>query len=180
MQQFFPANEQQRLKALRRYRILDTEPEARFDDVVTAAAERFGVPMALFSLVDEDRQWFKSVHGFAYAETERTGAFCSHTVDGVDGEGRPYRHFEIDAPLVVENARENLLFADSLLVKAPPHIVFYAGVPVRASTGEPLGALCILDTEPRSFEIGELRDLIALARRIESALELRQGELTRQ
>lgn len=167
MQQFFPSNEPQRLKALQRYRILDTEPEARFDDIVTTAAQRFGVPIALFSLVDEDRQWFKSIHGFAFAETERTGAFCSHTV-------------AIDAPLVVENAREHLLFADSLLVKAPPHIVFYAGVPVRASTGEPLGALCILDTEPRSFEIAELSDLISMARRIESALEARQAELTRQ
>lgn len=167
MQQFFPTNEPQRLEALQRYRILDTEPEARFDDVVTEAADKFGVPMALFSLVDKDRQWFKSRHGFAYAETERTGAFCSHTI-------------AIDAPLVVENAREHLLFANSLLVKAPPHIVFYAGVPVRASTGEPLGALCILDTEPRSFEIGELGELISMARRIESALEERQAELTRQ
>lgn len=105
MQQFFPTNEPQRLEALQRYRILDTEPEARFDDVVTEAADKFGVPMALFSLVDKDRQWFKSRHGFAYAETERTGAFCSHTI-------------AIDAPLVVENAREHLLFANSLLVKA--------------------------------------------------------------
>lgn len=167
MQHFFPTNEAQRLEALKRYRILDSLPEARFDNVVTEAAQKFGVPMALFSLIDEDRQWFKSRHGFAYAETERTGAFCSHTI-------------AIDAPLVVENAREHLLFADSLLVKAPPHIVFYAGVPVRASTGEPLGALCILDTQPRNFEIGELSELISMARRIEVALEERQAELTRQ
>ena len=167
MHQFLPTNEPQRLDALARYRILDTEPEARFDDIVREAADRFGVPMALFSLVDEDRQWFKSRHGFDYAETERAGAFCSHTV-------------AIDAPLVVENAHENLLFADSLLVRAPPHLVFYAGVPVRASGGEPLGALCILDTRPRSFEIAELRELISLARRIESALEARQDELTRR
>ena len=167
MPQFLPTNEPQRLEALYRYRILDTEPETRFDDIVREAAERFGVPMALFSLIDEDRQWFKSRHGFAYAETERTGAFCSHTI-------------AIDTPLVVENAREHLLFADSLLVKAPPHIVFYAGVPVRAASGEPLGALCILDTEPRSFEISELSELIEMSRRIESALEARHAELTRQ
>lgn len=153
--------------ALYRYRILDSEPEACFDDVVRAAAQRFDVPMALFSLISADRQWFKSRHGFAYAETERTGAFCSHTI-------------AIDAPLVVENAREHLLFADSLLVKAPPHIVFYAGVPVRAASGEPLGALCMLDTEPRSFEIAELSDLISMARQIESALGTRLGELTRR
>ena len=167
MQEFFHTNEPQRLEALKRYRILDTEPEARFDEVVHAAAEQFDVPIALFSLVDEDRQWFKSSHGFAYAETERTGAFCAHTV-------------AIDAPLVIEDARTHLLFADSLLVKAPPHIVFYAGVPVRASGGEPLGALCLLDTEPRNFEIADLSALISMARRIESALEARQRELTRE
>lgn len=163
--QFLPTNEPQRLEALRRYRIVDTQPETRFDDIVRETADRFGVPMALFSLVDEDRQWFKSRHGFSLAETERAGAFCSHTV-------------AIDAPLVVENARNHLLFADNRLVKGPPHIVFYAGVPVRAESGEPLGALCILDTAARSFEIGDLRDLISLARRIESALETRLAELT--
>lgn len=167
MQQFFPINEPERLEALRSYRILDTAPEARFDDIVREAATRFGVPMALFSLVDEDRQWFKSRHGFAYAETERTGAFCAHAI-------------AIDAPLVVENAHDHLLFANSLLVKGPPHIVFYAGVPVRAAGGEPLGALCILDTVPRAFEIGELRELISMSRQVESALEARRAELARR
>lgn len=166
MHQFEPTNEAERLKALYRYRILDTEPESRFDDIVREAADRLAAPIALFTLVDEDRQWFKSRHGFAYVEAERTGAFCSHTI-------------AIDAPLVVENARTHPLFADSLLVSAPPHVAFYAGVPVRASSGEPLGALCILDTEPRALGIGELNELVSLARRIESALEDRLRELGR-
>lgn len=146
---------------------MDTAPEARFDAIVCEVAEHFAAPIVLISFVDEDRQWFKSRLGFDYTETERIGGFCSHTI-------------AIDAPLVVENAHNHPLFADSLYVKAPPHIAFYAGVPVRASGGEAIGALCILDTKPRSFEIVELRELISLARRIETELEARQGEFQRR
>ena len=163
MRFFLPYNEQGRLQVLRQYEILDTPPEDRFDTIVSRAARQFDAPIALFTLIDEDRQWFKSRIGLDLHETDRASSFCAHAI-------------AIDTPLVVEDASKNDLFASNPLVVGHPGISFYAGVPVRALGGEPLGALCVIDTSPRSFAWEDLRLLEELAGQIEVQLEARQAE----
>jgi diguanylate cyclase (GGDEF)-like protein/PAS domain S-box-containing protein len=147
-----PLQEQARLKALDSLDLLDTPAEPRFDRFTRLAALSFGVPIALISLVDDERQWFKSRCGLDVAETPRSIAFCSHAVAQ-------------DALLVVEDAAADPRFADNPLVTGAPHIRFYAGQPLH-SDGQAVGTLCILDSAPRSFSEEQrqaLRDLAALA-----------------
>src|SRR6185503_9335649 len=131
--------------------LLDTRPEPRFDRFTRLAAMTFGVPIALISLVDKDRQWFKSRCGLEVEQTPRTVAFCAHTV--AQGE-----------MLVVEDAATDARFADNPLVTAGPHIRFYAGQPVYCD-GQAVGTLCIIDRNPRRFDAAQrqcLRDLADL------------------
>ena len=158
-----PFDEPARLRALREYEILDTPPEDRFDTIVSRVAEQLNTPIALFTLIDEDRQWFKSRIGIELQETDRASSFCAHAV-------------AIDAPLVVEDASRNSLFASNPLVVGHPRISFYAGVPVRTLGGEALGALCVIDTAPRLFAWRDLLLLEEFARQIEVQLEARQAE----
>lgn len=118
--------EQIRLQHLRDLDILDTQPENRFDRLTRLAARLFNAPIALVSLVDSDRQWFKSKIGLPISETPRSIAFCGHTVLKNDS-------------FVVENAALDERFADNILVTGPPHIRFYAGHPIRYRDGCPLG-----------------------------------------
>ncbi len=164
MKTLLPYNEENRLRVLRRYAILDTEPEEQFDRIVLQAAARFDTPIALFTLIDEDRQWFKSRIGLDIRETDRASSFCAHAIP-------------IDAPLVVEDAAQNPVFACNPLVVGYPGIAFYAGVPVRAITGEALGALCVIDTTPRSFAWQDLLLLQEYSAQIEERLEVRRAEL---
>lgn len=146
------AYEHQRQSALHRLKLLDTIPEERFDRLTRIAQHSYGVKTALFVLLDEERQWFKSRQGMATRETPRNIALCDHAV-------RENQLF------VVPDARRDPRFADNPLVTDEPHIRFYAGVPIREPTGYPVGTLCILDPRPRNankLDFGVLRSLAAL------------------
>jgi diguanylate cyclase (GGDEF)-like protein len=165
-----PVDEQERLTQLRSLAILDTPPEERFDRVTRMARRLFGVPIALVSLIDENRQWFKSCFGLDVSETERRISFCGHAIlnKGV---------------LVIEDATQDERFSDNPLVTGEPHIRFYAGQPLHTLSGQAVGTLCIIDKESRSF--GEedrlmLSDLAGMVEREIMAVQLAiSDELTR-
>ena len=152
-----PKNEQARLNALQSLSILDTASEARFDRLTRLAQRLFKVPIALVSLVDEDRQWFKSCIGLPVRQTGRDVSFCGHAILG-------------SAPLIVHNALEDKRFFDNPLVTDAPHIRFYAGCPIAISSGERVGTLCIIDTKPRDFSAEDIRTLKDLAEMAEDEL----------
>lgn len=156
-----PANEPERLAALRALLILDTEPEARFDQIANFARKEFDVPVALISLVDQDRQWFKSNPGLeTLRETPRDIAFCAYAI------------LE-SGTMVVPDAQSDERFKDNPLVTGPTGFRFYAGAPLTLPSGLAVGTLCIWDTQPREIDmmdlviLGCLRDLVVeeLARR---------------
>ena len=155
-----PPDDEARLAALRRYAILDTLPEAAFDDLVHLASELCAAPIALVSLVDRDRQWFKAAVGIDCAETPRSIAFCAHAILG-------------DGLFVVPDAPADPRFAHNPLVITDPHVRFYAGTPLRASDGQKLGALCVLDRVARELTPFQERALRTLGRQVETQLELR-------
>ncbi len=155
-----PADEKARLDALRRYEILDSAPEAIFDHVTRALAASLDVPTALISLVDENRQWFKSACGLDATETPRGIAFCAHAIME-------------DRPLIVPDATQDARFAANPLVAGPPFIRFYAGVPLRTAEGFNLGTLCIIDYRPRQPSEKEVGILSELARLVVDLFELR-------
>lgn len=144
------ADEAQRLATLAASKLMDTPPEAVFDRVTWLASHVTECPMALLTLLSGQRQWFKSRVGVEARETPRELAFCSHTIMQ-------------DGPFVVEDARADPRFARNALVTGEPHIGFYAGYPVLAANGMALGALCVLDREPRRLRERELRALRELA-----------------
>ena len=147
-----PADDETRLQALRELLILDTPPEQRFDRIVEFAAHEFDVPMALISLVDRDRQWFKARVGLDTCETSRDISFCGHAITQ-------------DQLFEVRNALQDPRFADNPLVLGAPHIRFYMGAPLVMPGGARIGTLCLLDVQPREFDdmdraiLGTLRDL---------------------
>jgi len=141
--------------------LLDTAPEPVFDRLTRLTARLLGVPMALFSLVDSDRQWFKSRVGVAAAQTPREQAFCDHTI-------------RESAPLVVEDAWSDTRFMDNPLVTGDPHIRFYAGVPVRTSDGHAIGTLCALDSRPRALGPEDLQTLQDLADIVTKEVQYRE------
>ncbi len=155
-----PVNEHERLEALQRYQILDSEPEAAFDRITQTAARFFNVPIALISLVDQDRQWLKSRCGLEVSETPREIAFCAHTILGTE-------------PMVVADATLDPRFAANPSVVGEPHIRFYAGAPIRTSDGFNLGSLCVIDTEPRQITVEERVMLEQWAAIVLDQLELR-------
>jgi PAS domain S-box-containing protein len=155
----FPNDEPERLLALQRYGVLDTPADAGFDALTRLAAHALQVPVALVSLVDADRQWFKSRYGLEVEETSREISFCGHVV----GDG---------LPLVVEDAANDRRFADNPLVTGDPRVRFYAGFPLRTPDGFILGTLCAIDTEPRTPDRRELEVLELLASQASAQLEL--------
>jgi phosphoribosyl 1,2-cyclic phosphodiesterase/DNA-binding response OmpR family regulator len=148
-----PEDEETRLASLRQLRILDTEPEERFDRITRLAAAVFDVPIALVSLVDRDRQWFKSCYGISAKETSREASFCAHVVHNRE-------------MMLVTDALMDPRFADNPLVVNEPRVRFYAGCPLILADGSCVGTLCLVDTRARSLEgrdVGLLQDLRDLA-----------------
>ena len=157
-----PQNEKARLKTLRSLSILDTPPEERFDCLTRIAKRVFNVPIALVSLVDENRQWFKSCVGLSVSETPRDVSFCGHAILS-------------NEILLIPDATKDERFADNPLVINEPKIRFYAGCPLRFRDGNRLGTLCIVDQKPRSFnheDLEILKDLALMAERELAAIEL--------
>ncbi|MDH3443273.1 MAG: sensor domain-containing diguanylate cyclase [Deltaproteobacteria bacterium] len=161
MKAITPPNESTRLQALRDYGILDTLPETSNDDITRLASEICGTPVAMVSLVDSDRQWFKSKLGLDVSETPREVAFCAHTI------------LELDL-LIVPDAEEDQRFANNPLVTGAPYIRFYAGAPLVTFKGEALGPLCVIDRVQRTLSEGQQQSLRALSRQVMAQLELRR------
>ena len=160
-----PPDEAARLEALASYRILDTAPESGFDGLTKLAAHLLEVPIALISIVDGDRQWFKSHYGLEVPETTREISFCGHVVQ--DGE-----------PLLVPDVTADARFADNPLVTGDPHIRFYAGAPLRTAEGHVLGTLCAIDHRPRQLSVRQQELLRLLADQVMDQLELRRQRHT--
>jgi two-component system NtrC family sensor kinase len=150
----FPQNEYDRRLALQRYEILDTLPDPAIDDLSKIAAQICGTPIALVSLVDDDRQWFKAVCGLDAQETSRDMSFCAHAI------------LQPDDVFVVPNALEDDRFADNPLVTGDPYIRFYAGTPLVTQDGYALGSLCVIDREPRELSPDQIDALAALGRQV--------------
>lgn len=157
-----PVDEEKRLESLRSLNILDTAAEERFDRLTRLAKRLFNVPIALVSLVDENRQWFKSCMGLTASETGRDISFCGHTILG-------------DDLFVIPDALEDERFRDNPLVTSEPYIRFYAGYPLKHINGQKLGTLCLIDTEPRQLspeDVEDFKDLALMAERELAAVEL--------
>jgi diguanylate cyclase (GGDEF)-like protein len=152
--------EDERLAALHRYEVLDTEPEEAFDKITMLVKSILAMPMAVVSLVDRDRQWFKSRQGVAGSETPRNISFCTHTIQDT-------------RPLIVTDARVDPRFSNSPLVVSEPHIRFYIGVPLRSRDGYNIGALCSMDTKVRHLSHEQVKLLENLASLVVDELELR-------
>jgi two-component system NtrC family sensor kinase len=156
-----PADERQRLEALTRSELLDTPPEPDFDDIARLAAESCGTPIALISLVDRDRQWFKANVGLrGVDETDRNISFCTHAI-------------ESEGLFLVEDARVDERFATNPLVQGFPFIRFYAGAPIQTEDGFHLGTLCVIDPRPRTLSDSQRHILLGLKRQVELLLRLR-------
>jgi len=172
-----PPDESARVETLRRFKVLDTEPEEEFDEITRLASYVCQTPTALLSFVDADRQWFKSRVGFAPRETTRDISFCAHAIL------RP-------GPLVVTDALDDERFRDNPLVREDPYIRFYAGYPLTSAEGHRLGTLCVLDSVRRQLFPDQAEALGRLARvagallnarrtiaYLESALDVKRSKL---
>lgn len=157
-----PDNEKQRLQALESYQIMDSLPEEDFDELTKMASQICGTPIALITLVDSSRQWFKSKLGIDVEQTPRAHAFCAHTITDPDGI------------MVVSNAKEDERFAKNPLVTGDPNIAFYAGISLLTPEGMPLGSLCVIDTVPRTLDDQQLWSLKVLGKQVIAQMELRK------
>jgi diguanylate cyclase (GGDEF)-like protein len=146
-----------RLGTLHALGLLDTPAEERFDRITRTAQRVFSAPIALVSLVDEDRQWFKSRQGLDQPETPRQMSFCAHAILG-------------DQPMVVTDAAADERFADNPLVQGEPHVRFYAGCPISAPDGSKLGSLCVIDDRPRRMTPDDMEALKDLASMVETEI----------
>lgn len=157
-----PPDEEARLQSLQEHNLLDTLPEEVYDDVTRLASEICGTPIALLTLIDEKRQWFKSKQGLGVDETPREDSFCAHTI------------LNPNEVFVVPDARYDERFHDNPLTTGDPHVVFYAGVPVKDADGHALGSLCVIDSRPRELTDEKLEALKALAKLVNTHFRLRK------
>jgi signal transduction histidine kinase/CheY-like chemotaxis protein len=159
--------ETERLIALRNYQILDTAPEPRFDGIVGLASQLCAAPCSLISFMDADRQWFKARLGMTLQQTRRADAFCTYTIQGERG-------------LIVRDALEDERFRTNRLVVGPPHIRFYAGVPLISPCGAALGTVCVIDYQPREIAEHQMEGLRVLGQQVVTELELRRSRAQAQ
>jgi GAF domain-containing protein len=157
-----PANEGTRLQALHQYQILDTKREQDYDDLVELAAHLAECPMAVVSLVAEDRQWFKACIGVTEQQTSREISFCAHAI------------LTPEQPLIVPDTHHDARFAENSNVLGGPQIRFYAGFPLVTVAGHALGTLCVMDRRPRSIETVPMKYLATIARQVTQLMELRR------
>jgi signal transduction histidine kinase len=157
-----PENETERLTALASYHILDTVAEEDFEELTLLASQICETPVALISLLDDKRQWFKSIIGSTLVETPKEYAFCAHTIA------------ESADIMVVKDARRDTRFALNPLVTGDPNFVFYAGVPLLTEEGYALGTLCVLDVQPKELTEEQIKSLKILARQALTQMELRK------
>lgn len=157
--------ESKRIKELESYSILDTLPEEDYDSITKIAAQICGTEISLVSLVDADRQWFKSHFGIDATETPREYSFCSRAIVS---EREIY---------IIENAKEHPEYKNNPLVTGPPHIMFYAGVPLEGSDGFKLGSLCVIDSKKKDLSPEQIEALMALAHQVENLLKLRRNQI---
>lgn len=155
-----PADEEARQATLDAYRILDTGREAIYDDLVAIAAAICDVPMAVISLIDRDRQWFKAAHGVDGDSTSREVAFCAHAI------------LNPSETMIVTDASRDPRFSLNPLVTDTPRVRFYAGAPMRATNGQPMGTVCVLDDRPRELAPQQRTALEALSRQASRLMEL--------
>ena len=163
-----PPDEEQRLKALRELELLDSAPEEEFDELVRRAAEATGAPIAVMTLVDEARQWFKARVNLELESTDRDLAFCAHAI------------LTPDDLTIVPDTREDERFNDNLLVTEDPNIRFYAGAPIFTPDGYPIGTLCVIDAAPRGMSDEQADALRDLAREVSKQIERRRLERARE
>src|SRR6266852_4369095 len=157
-------NEKARVEALRSYKILDTDPEKAFDDLAILAAHICQTPVALISLIDSDRQWFKSRVGIDITETPREVSFCAVAIQQPN-------------LFIVPDATKDARFSSNPFVVSDPKIRFYAGAPIASSDGYPLGTLCVVDVVPRQLTTSQQNALMALSRQVQAQFELRKNLL---
>lgn len=150
-------NEDHRIKVLKSLNILDTPPEERYDRITRVTKKAFNLPIALISIVDEDRQWFKSCIGLNKSETDRDISFCGHAILG-------------DEVFVIEDTLNDYRFKDNPMVTSSPFIRFYAGVPLKYLDGSNLGTLCIKDIKPREFSNYDMKILKDLGAIVENEI----------
>ena len=158
--------EQERLKNLESYSILDTLPDADYDDITSIAAEICDTEISLISLIDDKRQWFKSHHGLAASETPKEYAFCAHAINDQENV------------FIVQDSRLDERFHDNPLVTGDPLVIFYAGVPLISDAGLPLGTLCVIDHKPKLLSQRQIKSLKSLGRQVMHVLNLRKTKLT--
>lgn len=157
--------EAKRLQALQSYSVLDTLPEADYDHITKLASQICGTPVSLITLLDSDRQWFKSCTGLEISETPRNVAFCAHAIE------------HKDELMEVLDARNDVRFCENPLVTNEPGIQYYAGVPLVNPEGHALGTLCVIDFEPRQLTGIQKESLRSLAKHVSILLELRRANL---
>jgi len=160
---FSSENEALRLEALRSYQILDTLTETEYDELTELASLITGTPISLISLIDENRQWFKSKKGISIVETDRSHSFCSHAIQNKD------------FPLIIPDARVDERFKNNPYVTQDPNIIFYAGIPLVDSDNFALGSLCVIDNQPKELNEKQIAALQTIAKNVVRLIEMRKS-----